>query len=261
MESLDGKVALVSGGARGPGSAIARLLAAEGARVMIADVHETEGKNVAKSLGSQGCFVFLDVMDPSEWTDAVERTENTFGRVNILVNFAGIVNCAPFDEYTNQQFGECIEGNLFGTFYGMKTVIPSMKIAGGGSIVNISSVSDSGEYPKHPGPVAAGWGLRGLTNSAALDPAQYHIRVNAVCPVWMMRPPAGPEEHVTAGSVAMDQSVNPNEIARVVLFLASEESVGITGAEIAADGGTFERTYTNHPEADIAPGKGSPPLK
>lgn len=261
MESLDGKVALVSGGARDPGATIVRLLAAQGARVVIADVHEAEGKNIAKSLGSQGRFIFLDVMDASDWTDAVEKTENMFGRVNILVNSAGVMNCAPFDECTNQQFGECIEGNLFGTFYGMKTVIPSMKIAGGGSIVNIASVSDSGEYPKHPGPVAAGWGIRGLTKSAALDLAQHHIRVNAVCPAWMMRPLAGLEEHATAGPVAMDLPVNPDEIAQIVLFLASEESAGITGAEIAAGGGTSEWEYTNHLDADIASGRGSPLLK
>jgi 3alpha(or 20beta)-hydroxysteroid dehydrogenase len=236
MGRLNGKVAIISGGARGLGAANAGILAAEGANVVIADEHETEGKELVKSLGSQGCFVFIDVADPSDWMKTVEIAENTFGRVNILVNNTGIENHAPFDEYTNQQFGESIEGNLYGTFYAMKAVIPSMKIAGSGSIINVSAVSGLQGYPRQPGYVASNWGVRGLTKSAALDLARYHIRVNSVHPGQILTPQTRSGD-IETGHIAMHRLGTPDEIARVVLFLASDESSFISGAEIAIDGG------------------------
>jgi 3alpha(or 20beta)-hydroxysteroid dehydrogenase len=174
MRRLDGKVAFVSGGAHFTGAAYASLLAEEGANVVIADVLEDEGKRIAKSLGHQCNFVFLDVTDPSGWIHAVEIAENAYGPVNILVNNAGKVNHVPFDECINQQFGEIIETNIYGTFYGIKTIIPSMQKAGGGSIINISSVSGLRGYPRMPGCTTSQWGVRGLTKSAVLDLARYH---------------------------------------------------------------------------------------
>ncbi|ABS54925.1 short-chain dehydrogenase/reductase SDR [Methanoregula boonei 6A8] len=236
MGRLDGKVAFISGGANSLGAANASLFAAEGARVIIADVLETEGKNLAKSLGPRGTFVFLDVTDPSGWIRAAEIAENAYGPVNILVNNAGRVNHVPFDECTNQQFGEIIEANLYGTFYGIKTIIPSMQKAGSGTIINISSVSGLRGYPMMPGCVTAHWGVRGLTKSAALDLARYHIRVNSVHSGEVLTP-ATKSGDIETGHVAMNRPATPDEIARVVVFLATDESSFITGAEIAVDGG------------------------
>lgn len=230
MGRLEGKVAFVSG------AAFSRFLAAEGARVVIADTLETEGKNLAKSLGPQGSFVFLDVTDPSGWVHAVEIAEKTFGPVNILVNNADLVNHVPFDECTNQQFGEDIETNIYGTFYGVKTIIPSMQKAGGGSIINVSSVSGLRGYPRMPGYVTAHWGICGLTKSAALDLARYHIRVNSVHHGQVLTP-ATKAGDIETGHIAMSRLATPDEIARVVVFLSSDESGFITGAEIAVDGG------------------------
>jgi len=234
MGCLEGKVAFVSGGGCDLAAPNARILASEGAKVVIADAHEEEGKKIAKSLGSQGRFLYLDVIDPSEWIDTVETTEKVFGRINILVNHARRVNYSRFDDYSNQQFGECIEVNLFGTFYGMKTVIPSMQIAGGGSIINVSSVSGLKVLPRQPGYVASSWGVRGLTKSAALDLAQYNIRVNSIHAGDAVTTETGADSiETTPGS--MNRRYSPEEIARLVLFLASDKSIHITGAEIPGD--------------------------
>jgi len=233
---LEGKVAFVSGGAHFTGAACARLPAAEGASVVIADVLEAEGKALARSLGPRGSFVFLDVTDSSGWIHAVEEAENMSGPVNILVNNAGRVNPVPLDECTNQQFGESIEANLYGTFYGVKAILPSMQKAGGGSIINISSVSGLRGYPMQAGDVAAHWGVRGLTKSAALDLARYHIRVNSVHPGQVITP-ATKSGDIETGRIAMNRPAAPEEIARVVVFLATDESSFVTGAEIAVDGG------------------------
>jgi len=234
MGCLEGKVAFVSGGCCDLTATNARILASEGAKVVIADACEEEGKKIAKSLGSQGRFLYLDIFEPSEWIDAVEITERAFGRINILVNHARRVNYALFDDYNNQQFGECIEVNLFGTFYGMKTVIPSMQIAGGGSIINVSSVSGLKVFPRQPGYVASSWGVRGLTKSAALDLAQYNIRVNSIHAEDVV-PTDTNADNIETTLASVNRFNSPDEIARLVLFLASDKSAHITGAEIPVD--------------------------
>jgi 3alpha(or 20beta)-hydroxysteroid dehydrogenase len=236
MGRLDGKVAFISRGARDLGPTYARFLAAEGANVVIGDTLESEGKKIAKDLGSHGCYVTLDVTESSDWIDAVEIAEHTFGPLGILINNAGIVNYVPFDEYTNQQFGEIMEVNLFGTFYGMKTVIPSMKKAGRGSIINISSFYGRRETLKAPGYIASKWGVRGLTKSAALDLAKYNIRVNSIYPGQILAPTTRVND-LDTGHVAMNRAGKPEELANIVLFLAGDESGFITGADIAVDGG------------------------
>ncbi|MEN6442713.1 MAG: SDR family oxidoreductase [Methanoregula sp.] len=236
MGRIEGRVALISGGARGLGATNARALAAEGAKVIIGDTLESEGKQVAKDLGPRGCYVTLDVTESSDWIEAVEIAENTFGPVSILVNSAGMVSPAPFDECTNQQFGESIESNIYGTFYGMKAVIPSMRKAGGGSIINISSFSGRRGYPMAPGCIASKWGIRGLTKSAALDLARYHIRVNSIH-LGQILTSATRANDLETGHVAMNRAGMPEELANAVLFLAGDESSFITGAEIAVDGG------------------------
>ncbi len=240
MGRLDGQVAIISGDARGISATYARFLAAEGANVVIGDTLESEGKRIAKDMGSHGCYVTLDVTESSDWIRAVDVAETTFGPVSILVNSAGMVNHAPFDECTNQQFGESIEANLFGTFYGMKAVIPSMIKAGRGSIINISSFSGLHGDPVSPGCIASKWGIRGLTKSAALDLARYHIRVNSIHPGQILTP-ATRANDLEPGHVGMNRAGMPEEVANAVLFLAGDESSFITGAEIAVDGGERAR--------------------
>jgi 3alpha(or 20beta)-hydroxysteroid dehydrogenase len=238
---LEGKVAIISGGARGMGAADARLFVSEGAKVVIGDLLDTEGEKVATELGENIRYVHLDVTEPSGWANAVETAEHEFGSINILVNNAGIVNYALFEEYTIEQFRKTIEVNLFGTFLGIKAVIPSMKKSGSGSIINISSVAGLSGYPQLSGYVASKWGVRGLTKTAALDLSKYSIRVNSVHPGLILTPmTAGIEiepDQVAMNNVAMNRAGLPEEIANVVLFLASDESSYITGAELVADGG------------------------
>ncbi len=238
---LEGKVAIISGGARGMGAADARLLVSEGAKVVIGDLLDVEGEKIAAELGKNIHYVHLDVTEPLGWANVVEIAESEFGSISVLVNNAGICNYAPFEEYTIEQFRKIIEVNLFGTFLGIKAVIESMKKSGSGSIINISSVAGLSGYPQLSGYVASKWGVRGLTKTAALDLSKYNIRVNSVHPGLILTPmTAGLEietDQVAMNNVAMNRAGLPEEIANVVLFLASDESSYITGAELVADGG------------------------
>jgi Dehydrogenases with different specificities (related to short-chain alcohol dehydrogenases) len=230
------KVVMISGGARGMGAAEARMVTAEGAKVLIGDLLDQEGMQLANELGNQARYVHLDVTNPADWEKAVKVAELEFGPVNVLVNNAGINNYAPFEDYTIEQFRQVMEVNLYGNFYGMKAVVPSMKTAGNGSIINISSTAGINGYPLIPGYVASKWAVRGLTKSVALELGKYNIRVNSIHPGQICTPMTDNGEMATK-HIALKRVGFPDDIAHVVLFMASDESKFITGTELIADGG------------------------
>lgn len=233
---LDGKVALVSGAARGMGAAHARAMVDQGAKVVLGDILDEEGRAVAKGLGEDAAYVHLDVTVPEDWEAAVETAVQRFGKLDVLVNNAGIANFGPIDEYTHEDWHKIIEINLTGVFNGIKAAVPALKEAGGGSIVNISSTAGIQGYPELPGYTAAKFGVRGLTKAVALDLGKHDIRVNSVHP-GVIRTPMTEEIPEDTTHVALDRTADPSEVADLVVFLASDESSFSTGAEFKADGG------------------------
>ena len=239
-ERLAGKVALITGAARGQGAAEARLFVAEGARVVLGDVRHELGEKVAASLGEAARYVPLDVAQEEHWQRAVALAEAEFGRLDILINNAGIVgDFCPTERCTLESYQRTIAVNQIGPFLGMKTAIPALRRAGGGSIVNVCSVA--GLYGI-PGLVAYGaskWALRGMTKAVAFDVGKDNIRVNALHPGSVETPMMAPSTDRSAltRDQAIDRVAQPEEIASAALFLASDESAFITGADLAADAG------------------------
>ena len=176
---LDGKVALISGAARGMGECEARLFVREGAKVVLGDVLEEQGRQVAKELGAAATFVRLDVTVESDWQKAVETAERTYGKLHILVNNAGIVRMAPLDETSLEAWNEVINVNQTGVFLGMKQAIPAMRRAGEGSIINISSIAGIVGLVNIPAYQASKGAVRLLTKNAAVQYAKDKIRVNS----------------------------------------------------------------------------------
>ncbi|MDA2810134.1 glucose 1-dehydrogenase [Nocardiopsis sp. RSe5-2] len=238
MGRVEGKVAIVTGGARGLGAAQVRALAREGARVVIADVLDEEGVALSAELGDAAGFVHLDVTDAEGWQDAIAAAERLFGPVSVLVNNAGIVHNQPLEEMSEADFRKDIDVNQVGVFLGMKAVIGSMRKAGGGSIVNISSIGGIIAFSGIMGYTATKWAVRGMTKGAAQELGPEGIRVNSVHPGFVTTP-------MTEGSGVDDlariqplrRTGEPEELANLVLFLASDESSYSTGSEFVADGG------------------------
>lgn len=243
MDRLSGKVALISGGARGQGEAEARLFCAEGACVVIGDVLDEAGRKVAAEIGERARYVRLDVTREEDWERAVAETRQAFGRLDVLVNNAGIVRTGHLESHSRADFDAVVAVNQTGVFLGMRAVVGAMREAGGGSIVNISSNAGLEGVEGVIGYVASKWAVRGMTKTAALELGQYGIRVNSVHPGGVDTPMLGGQElgHMLATNPFAGQPIpriaRPEEIARLVLFLASDESSYSTGAEFAADGG------------------------
>ncbi|MDI6097351.1 glucose 1-dehydrogenase [Actinoplanes sp. NEAU-A12] len=246
MGRLDGKVALITGGARGMGKAHARHFAAEGARVVIGDVLDDKGRAVADGLGADRCrFVHHDVTSEDDWSAAVEATVAAFGRVDVLVNNAGILRHAPVTEMDAAEFRQVIEVNLVGTWLGIRQVAPAMVSVGGGSIVNISSIEGFAGAAGLSAYSASKFGVRGLTRSAAQELGPLGIRVNSVHPGGVMTSMALAAAQTMTGvdpggflkSLPIARFAEPVEISRLVAFLASDEASYTTGAEFLADGG------------------------
>lgn len=236
MGRLDGKVALISGAARGMGASHARLLASEGAQVVLGDVLDDEGRAVAEELGDAGRYVHLDVTNADDWAAAVDTALDAFGRVNVLVNNAGIVYRRTLRNLEPERWQRVLDVNLTGTMLGIKSVIAPMTTAGGGSIINMSSIQGMRGTPGNHGYVASKWAIRGLTKSAALELAANNIRVNSLHPGMVRTPMTAhmPEDLVAA---PMGRIADPAEVSTFVVFLASDESSFATGAEFVMDGG------------------------
>lgn len=262
-QRLAGKVALISGGARGIGAAIARLFVEEGAQVVVGDILERKAEEIVEELnrgvqrnGHSGerdperivksaCSVRLDVTKAEEWEAAVEATRREFKMLNILVNNAGITNLSGVEETTEELWQRIVDVNQKGVWLGMKAAIPAMREVRGGAIVNVSSIYGlvaSGDSFAYHGSKAA---VRLLGKTAAVQYAPENIRVNTVLPGFTRTPmiDALPQEVVSSVTpfVPMNRLASPREIANGVLFLASQEASFITGAELVIDGGFAAR--------------------
>ena len=251
MSRLEGKIAIITGGARGTGEQTARLFADEGAKVVIGDVLEEEGAATAADIGEAASFVRLDVTDPESWKDCIEHTVATFGAPTVLVNNAGLLHMEAFVDIDPAKYEQLWRVNLFGPFLGMQAVTDAMQSAGGGSIINVSSVDGLSAKNGLGAYVPTKWGLRGLTRVAALELGQRGIRVNTVCPEAGgpgMRKEFIPDSIDPMDTLSFTHGVIPHnqkrpgieiirDIARMILFLASDESLSCTGADYPVDAG------------------------
>lgn len=239
---LENKVAIVTGGAQGQGAAIARAYVAEGAKVVIADVAKDEGQALADELGANAHFTHHDVSDEASWTALVEDTNARFGPVNVLANNAGILRFGDIERMPAAEVELVWRVNQLGVFLGMQAVARTMRKNGGGSIINASSVEGLAGMPSCTAYAATKWAIRGMTKCAAMELGPKGIRVNSVHPGMIDTPMT----RVHGGDAAMEYGASkvplrrvglPEDIAPVYVFLASDESSYINGAEIAVDGG------------------------
>jgi 3alpha(or 20beta)-hydroxysteroid dehydrogenase len=246
MGRLDGKVALITGGARGMGKSHVRHFVAEGARVVLGDVLDDRGTHVAAGLGEQSCrYIHHDVTSETEWAAAVAAAVDTFGRLDVLVNNAGVLKFARIADMTLADFRQILEVNAVGCWLGMKAVIGPMTAAGGGSIVNISSIEGFTGAAGLSAYSASKFAIRGMTKVAARELGEFGIRVNSVHPggvlTSMTLSQAGTYEQTDGEafvkSMPLSRFAEPVEISRLVAYLASDDSSYSTGSEFIADGG------------------------
>lgn len=236
MGRVTGKIALISGGARGMGAAHARALVDEGAHVVIGDLLDEAGQALATDLGPSAHYVHLDVTDKQQWIDAVAATNTTFGPVNVLINNAGIANGNLLTDFELSEWQRILDINLTGTFLGCQAVAQTMIDNKAGSIINISSVEGYRGSPGLHGYTATKFAVRGLTKSVALELAPHGVRVNSVHPGLIRTDmTAGiPEDFL---QIPLGRAADPAEVSALVLYLASDESSYSTAAEFLIDGG------------------------
>ena len=238
-ERLAGKVALVSGGARGMGASHVRTLVAEGAKVVFGDILDDEGKAVAAEVGPNSHaarYVHLDVTKPDDWEAAVATAISEYGGIDVLVNNAGIINVGLLEDYAISEWQRILDVNLTGVFLGIRAVVKPMKEAGRGSIINISSIEGlAGTIACH-GYTATKFGVRGLTKSAALELGPSGIRVNSIHP-GLIKTPMTEWVPDDLFQTALGRAAEPREVSNLVVYLASDESSYSTGSEFVVDGG------------------------
>lgn len=243
MGRLDGKVALITGGARGQGEAEARLFVAEGARVVVADVLDPVGEALAAALGPAARYVHLDVTQPEQWRRVVAGIAEREGRLDVLVNNAGIFRGGFIRTMALEDYRAVVEVNQIGCFLGMQSCYQAMKAGGGGAIVNISSVAGQKGVPGASAYGASKWAIRGMTKTAALEFGRAKIRVNAICPGSIRTPMIAPSEFPGVdqqafwSSLPIPRAGEAEEVAKLALFLACDDSAYVTGAELTIDGG------------------------
>jgi 3alpha(or 20beta)-hydroxysteroid dehydrogenase len=234
--ALDGRVALVTGAARGLGAAYARALHAEGATVVIADLLDETGTALADELGSRAHFRHLDVTDEDEWNIVVTDAVDSLGGVDVLINNAGIANAAPIEHMTMAKWDAVIAVNLTGTFLGCRAVTAPMKAAGRGSIINISSVEGMRGSAGLHGYTAAKFGVRGLTKSLAIELGPFGIRVNSVHPGLILTEMTTRIDPSRL-DIPLGRPGTPEDVAGTIVFLAGDASRFTSGDEFVVDGG------------------------
>jgi len=244
MNRVQGKVAIVTGAARGQGAAEAELLLQEGASVMLTDVLDDEGEALAAQLGENAFYMHHDVCNEDEWVSVVEATEEKFGPANVLINNAGILKLNQLTDTPLEEYMQVINVNQVGVFLGMKIVAGSMKKAGGGSMINISSIDGLIGMTYATSYVASKFAVRGMTKVAALELGQFGIRVNSVHPggvntkmVTELGLDSNSEDGNMFARVPLGRMGEPSDIASLVLFLASDDSSYSSGGEFLIDGG------------------------
>lgn len=253
MFDLKGKVALITGGARGMGLAECCLFAELGAKVVMTDIRLDEGKVMAAKIGKERCvFVEHDVSSLEQWQSSVALAVDHFGKLDCLVNNAGIFGAAPIETASVEDYMRVVRVNQLGTFLGMQAVVPAMREAGGGSIVNVASTAG---VQASPGPIAAysatKFAVRGMTRSAAIELGPLGIRVNTFIPGMIDTPMNNENEAIFAAvnGLARLQPIarlgTPEECARLVAFISSEAASYCTGADFLADGGFLAGSLPN----------------
>lgn len=238
---LEEKVALVTGAARGIGEAIARLFAKEGAAVVIGDILETEGEATAADMRAQGGearFLRLDVTSEDSWQQAVKTIEDWHGKLNVLVNNAGLVDREAIEDTPLDLWERIMAVNITGVFLGTKHVIPAMRRAGGGSIINMSSAYGLIGTANRPAYTASKGGVRLFTKATAVEHAKEAIRANSIHPGFVVTPmTASYQVEERIAQTPMGRLATPEDIAPGALFLASDDSRYMTGSELVIDGG------------------------
>lgn len=242
MGKLDNKVAIITGASQGMGASHAKLFIKEGAKVVITDVKEDKGTELAKELGDNAMFVKQDVTSEDDWKNVIDQTVKKFGKLDILVNNAGITFAKPISDLTVDDYMKIVKVNQVSVFLGMKYASAEMKKNGHGSIVNISSIAGLVGTPNSIGYTDSKYAVRGMTKAAALQLAGSHIRVNSVHPGVISTPMIhqGDSEEIIkqfAKSIPLQRVAEPEEVSKMVLFLASDDSSYSTGSEFVIDGG------------------------
>ncbi|GAA4663049.1 SDR family oxidoreductase [Gordonia humi] len=236
VNRLEGKVALVSGAAQGMGAAHARAVVREGGQVVIGDILDEKGAALAKELGESAAFVHLDVISEDDWANGVATAVGTFGKLNVLVNNAGIVNFGFLENYSVDQWNTILGINLTGSFLGIKAARDELVRSAPASIVNISSTAGlTGSAGQH-GYAASKFGVRGLTKSVAAELGGKNVRVNSVHP-GTVKTPLTEGMDLSTLAAPIRRIAEADEVANLVVYLASDESSYSTGSEFVIDGG------------------------
>lgn len=238
---LENKVAIISGASRGIGEAAVRIFIEEGAKVIIGDILEEQGQALADELGDNAIFFKHDVTQEQSWKVIVELALSSFGGLDILVNNAGILHYGAIVDTDPNDYMKVVNVNQFGVFLGMQAVIPHLKAAGGGSIVNLSSTAGISGYNGMVAYSASKWAVRGMTKVAAAELGRFGIRVNSVHPggtATAMSPADEDGNHTAGDDTPLARIAQPSEIANMITYLASDKSSFSTGAEFVVDGGS-----------------------
>ena len=236
---LQGRIAIITGAAQGMGAEHARAFIAEGARVVLTDLQEPAGQALAAELGPNALFVRHDVSKAQDWDAVIAATRTAFGPANVLINNAAMYFIGPVDEADPERVRKLLDVNVFGSWLGISRIAPMMREAGGGSIINLSSLAGMRGIPWHGIYGTSKWAIRGLTKTAAYDLGPSGIRVNAILPgaIEETGMAGGPLDETQLAAIPLRRTGRKSEVSQLAVFLASDESAYITGGDHVIDGG------------------------